>query len=79
MTTSTPRPLDPVEELDPQAASRVAGGMINLYEDGPRPHPPIEPGHGGLDTPYWATGGAMRYGAGPWDYGYGSPTGPWPV
>jgi hypothetical protein len=66
------------EQLDAAALADVAGGMINLYDERPR-RPPIEPGHGGIDTPYWATDGAMRFGAGPWDYGYGSPTGPWPV
>ncbi len=67
-----------VQELTQKEAATVAGGMINLYDE--RPHrPPNEPGHGGLDQPYWASGESMRYGAGPWDYGYGSPTGPWPV
>ncbi len=62
--------------LDDESAAIVAGGMINLDRI---VSPPIDPGHGGLPTPYWETDGAMRYGAGPWDYGYGSPTGPWPV
>ena len=76
MTTLTVRHVELIEELDQAALASVGGGMINLGRHTP---PPIEPGHGGIDTPYWATDGAMRYGAGPWDYGYGSPTGPWPV
>jgi hypothetical protein len=67
-----------IEELDPESIARVAGGMINLY-DGPRPHPPIDPGHGGLDQPYGESNDSLRFGAGPWGSGYGSPTGPWPV
>jgi len=57
---------------------QVGGGMINLRDQSPG-KPPPDPGHGGMDTPYWATDGSMRFGAGPWDYGYGSPTGPWPA
>lgn len=64
------------ERLDEAAMAAVSGGMINLE----RIHvPPSEPGSGGIDTPYWDTRGASRFGAGPWDYGYGSPTGPWPA
>ncbi|MBK7354201.1 MAG: hypothetical protein IPI97_11425 [Nitrosomonas sp.] len=51
--------------------------MINL--DRPPHMPPDQPHGGSLPVDYWATAGAMRFGAGPWDYGYGSPTGPWPV
>jgi hypothetical protein len=76
MTHSNARSIAGISELNHEATTQVGGGMINLREE--RPIPPIDPGHGGMDTPYWATGGAMRYGAGPWDYGYGSPTGPWP-
>ena len=54
----------------------VMGGRMNLGRITP---PPSLPGSAGLDTPYWATAGAMRYGAGPWDYGYGTPAGPWPA
>ncbi len=75
MKTLTEGYVERAEELDQEDLGCVGGGMINLGRHVP---PPIEP-HGGLDTPYWATDGAMRYGAGPWDYGYGSPTGPWPV
>ncbi len=67
--------LNVLESLDPESIACVAGGMINLYEGG-RPRPPIEPGHGGIDQPYWDTNGAFRYGAGSWDYGYGHPDGP---
>ena len=76
MNTLSEGYLEFAEELDESALACVAGGMMNLGRHIP---PPIEPGHGGIDTPYWNTDGAMRYGAGPWDYGYGSPTGPWPV
>ena len=76
MTHSNARSIAGISELDHEATTQVGGGMINLYEE--RPIVPKDPGHGGIDTPYWATDGAMRYGAGPWDYGYGSPTGPWP-
>lgn len=76
MTTLTLGHMEFVEALDEAALAYICGGMINLERIH---HPPIDPGHGGLDTPYWDTNGAMRYGAGPWDYGYGSPTGPWPV
>lgn len=34
------------QELLPEEASAIAGGMINLRGDGPPRHPPIEPGHG---------------------------------
>lgn len=55
----------------------ISGGMIKLERP---PHiPPEQPHGGGIPADYWATAGAMRFGAGPWDYGYGSPTGPWPV
>jgi len=64
MTHATATPLPIPCELDREATMRVGGGF---------------PGHGGMDTPYWATDGSMRFGAGPWDYGYGSPTGPWPA
>lgn len=71
-----------LHELDRETAARVAGGMIPLYDDGTgnkaRPGAPPEGGFGGLDQPYWASSESLRYGAGPWDYGYGSPTGPWP-
>ena len=76
MRTLNLQHLESIEELDAAALACVSGGMINLE----RIHvPPAEPGGGGLGTPYWDTNGAMRFGAGPWDYGYGSPTGPWPV
>ena len=76
MTTLTVEHVEFVEELDQAALTCVGGGRINLGRVQP---PPIEPGHGGIGAPYWDTAGANRYGAGPWDYGYGSPTGPWPV
>ena len=68
-----------IEELDPEFITCVADGMINQYEGGPRHHPPIDPGHGGLDQPYGESNDSLRFGAGPWGSGYGSPTGPWPV
>jgi hypothetical protein len=81
MTTSTDNRAV-IEELDAAALSRIAGGMSAVYDDGSgnkaRPGPPPEGSFGGLDQPYWASSESMRYGAGPWDYGYGSPTGPWP-
>ena len=76
MTTLTMQYAESIEELDQAALASVGGGRMNLGRITPSP---IEPGHGGIGTPYWDTNGAMRYGAGPWDYGYGSPTGPWPV
>lgn len=69
-----------IEELDPESIARIAGGMIAVYDDGTgnkaRPGPPPEGAFGGLDQPYWDSDGAFRYGAGPWDYGYGVPNGP---
>lgn len=80
MTIATPHQI---EELDAAAMSLVAGGMIPLYDDGTgnksRPGPPPEGALGGLDQPYGESNESLRYGAGPWDYGYGSPSGPWPV
>jgi hypothetical protein len=67
--------LEMREELATDELSAVRGGMIKLPRETP---PPADPGHNGLDTPYWDTNAAhTRYGYGPWDYGYGSPTGPW--
>lgn len=66
-----------IELLTPEKLALVGGGMINLER--PAHIPPEQPHGGGLPVDYWATAGAMRFGAGPWDYGYGSPTGPWPV
>lgn len=77
MTKTNTGPFTGPQALDHAALHLIGGGMINLREE--RPIKPIEPGHGGLDLPYWADSGAMRFGAGPWDYGYGSPTGPWPA
>lgn len=71
-----------LEPLDPATIRLVAGGMRAQFDDGKgnkaRPGTPPEDGFGALDQPYWQSGESMRYGAGPWDYGYGSPTGPWP-
>lgn len=65
-----------IEVLTHEQLTCVSGGMINLG----RLHiPPDQPHGGGLPVDYWETAGSMRFGAGPWDYGYGSPTGPWPV
>lgn len=76
MITSSRAVLPPIEDLQHNLATSVAGGMIN---QGRMPKPPPDPGHGGLDQPYWASDESMRFGAGRWDYGYGSPTGPWPA
>ncbi|HMV13302.1 MAG TPA: hypothetical protein PKD88_00710 [Nitrosomonas sp.] len=66
-----------IEVLTHEQLTCVSGGMIKLDR---LPHiPPDQPHGGGLPVDYWATAGTMRFGAGPWDYGYGSPTGPWPV
>ena len=66
-----------IEVLTHEQLTCVSGGMIKLDR---LPHIPPDPTHGGgLPVDYSATAGAMRFGAGPWDYGYGSPTGPWPV
>lgn len=73
MRTLNLQHLESIEELDAAALACVSGGMINLE----RIHvPPAEPGGGGLGMD---TKGFMRSGAGPWDYGYGSQTGPWRI
>ena len=76
--------LEVVEELDAATAACIAGGMMAEYDDGTgnkaRPGPPPEGALGsGVDQPYGESNDSLRYGAGPWDYGYGSPTGPWPA
>ena len=80
MTTLTLTDVAGIEELDQAAIARVAGGMIPEYDDGTgnkaRPGFPPEGALGGLDRPYWDSDGSFRYGAGPWDYGYGVPNGP---
>jgi len=83
MKIRTSQPTTALEPLDAAAAARVAGGMLPLYDDGTgdksRPGAPPEGSFGGgLDQWYWDSAESMRFGAGPWDYGYGSPTGPWP-
>lgn len=70
----TKRKTCAAQSLSCDDLTSISGGMINLNRV---PTPPPEQPHGGADTPYWATKGAMRFGAGPWDYGYGSPEGPW--
>ena len=77
MRTLNLQHVEAIEELDAAALTCVSGGRIDLELT---PHAPLdEPGGGVLGLPYALTKGAMRFGAGPWDYGYGSPTGPWPV
>lgn len=75
--------LEGIEELDPASIARIAGGMTAVYDDGTgnkaRPGPPPEGALGGLDQPYGESNDSLRFGAGPWGSGYGSPTGPWPV
>lgn len=79
---TSPAKARAIETLDAAAVATVAGGMMALYDDGSgnkaRPGAPPEGSFGALDQPYWASAESMRYGAGPWDSGYGSPTGPWP-
>ena len=65
-----------IRTLDDDLTAVVAGGMINLDR---HTVPPQDTGHSAIPVPYAETDGSMRYGAGPWDYGYGSPTGPWPA
>ena len=72
MKTMVLKDLPLTEELGCEALARIAGGMMPLYEYGRPGFPPEDGGAG--DQPYSDSAESMRYGAGPWGSGYGSPT-----
>jgi hypothetical protein len=73
MKTMVVKDLSVTEEPGNEAMAHIAGGMMPLYEYG-RPGFPPEGDGGAGDQPYSDSAESMRYGAGPWDSGYGSPT-----